>query len=171
LANPSDLPPRPASAASPGDPASGGDLDTESRYDTLGDLFQTVLPEGNKIENVYDAAGHLEAVKRIDASIVELERVEYDLDDGGNRTFERQFPGGSQTADSVTEFIYTSPCKLDMIKRGASPDPISVTEFDYDCNGNLTAVWDAETPSNNKTAPATSPRSRSPAGPTTPSVR
>ncbi len=40
------------------------DLVTEHRYTVFGDLFQTVLPEGNVIEYAYDQAGWLVTIER-----------------------------------------------------------------------------------------------------------
>ncbi|MCG8460634.1 MAG: hypothetical protein MI919_30500, partial [Holophagales bacterium] len=68
------------------------DLITENRYDTFGDLFQTVLPEGNVIEYSYDAAGRLLTIERKpdDQPTTRGERVRFELDGFGNRVLEAQ---------------------------------------------------------------------------------
>ena len=47
--------------------------------------------------------------------------------------------------------MYSTRCQLDKILQ---PDG-TITEYAYDCNGNLERVWDANHPSNAQTAPAT----------------
>ena len=52
--------------------------------------------------------------------------------------------------DAMTGYLYTARCHLDQV---IYPDG-TVTEFDYDCNGNLEGTWDANHPSAGN-APAT----------------
>ena len=86
-------------------------------YDNaFGDLFQTILPEGNVIEYGYDHAGHLTSVERkgdIDPAI-HGERTVYELDgasgtaDDGADDDERQqadelAPGGHEHGGQPVE--------------------------------------------------------------------
>ncbi|MGB6361054.1 MAG: hypothetical protein WBG64_00150, partial [Thermoanaerobaculia bacterium] len=130
-----------------------GDLVTENRYNGYGDLFRTILPRGNVIEYTYDGAGRLTSIERKPDVDTRGERTLYELDRVGNRTREdlQRPEGPGWVTESFTEYIYTSRCQLDKILH---PDG-TVTEYGYDCNGNLERVWDANHLSSNQTAPAT----------------
>ena len=66
------------------------DLVTEHVYDVFGDLFQTILPEGNVIEYGYDHAGRLTSIEgKPDADPSSHgERTFYTLDGFGHRVLE-----------------------------------------------------------------------------------
>jgi YD repeat-containing protein len=51
----------------------------------------------------------------------------------------------------MTDFVYSTRCHLDQTVHADG----SVTEFEYDCDGNLAGEWDANHPSAGKTNPAT----------------
>jgi RHS repeat-associated protein len=106
-----------SATVAPGDPIVEADLVTKHCYSELGDLFRTILPRGNVIEHGYDAAGN---------RITEELQV-WDLD------------AGDWATQSETGFEYSTRCQLDKILH---PDG-TVTEYSYDCNGNLEQTWDA----------------------------
>ncbi len=57
--------------------------------------------------------------------------------------------------DAVTEQVYSTRCHLDRTIEGAGTANESVTEFAYDCDGNLDRLWDPNHPSAGQTAMAT----------------
>ena len=128
------------------------DLTTVQTYNVFGDLARVTLPEGNLIEYTYDPAGRIVALERKPAPSTPGERTVYTLDGAGNRIREdlQRWNGTSWSTDSSTEYVYSSRCRLDQV---IHPDG-SVTEHDYDCEGNLTHLWDANHPSAGKTNPA-----------------
>ena len=129
------------------------DLVTEHVYTPLGDLDHTILPAGNVIDYGYDAAGRLTSIERKPDPATPGERTVYQLDDAGNRTREdlERWNGSAWVTDATTSYLYTTRCHLDQV---LYPDG-SITEYDYDCNGNLERTWDANHPSAGKTATAT----------------
>jgi YD repeat-containing protein len=133
------------------------DLVTEHVYDVFGDLFQTILPEGNVIEYGYDSAGRLTSIERkpdADPSS-HGERTLYTLNGFGHRILEElQRWEGSWVTRSATSYEYSTRCQLDKMTAGAGSSAESVTEYDDDCNGNLERIWDANHPSAGQTAPA-----------------
>jgi RHS repeat-associated protein len=133
---------------------------TESRYDTFGDLFQTILPEGNVIELGYDAAGRLTSTERKpdDQPSSHGERIFHTLNGAGQRTLEQRqsWNGSSWVTVSQTAWQYSTRCHLDLTTNGL-PGEQSVAEQAYDCNGNVVKIWDANHPSAGQTAtPSTS---------------
>jgi RHS repeat-associated protein len=133
---------------------------TESRYNTFGDLFQTILPEGNVIEYGYDTAGRLTSTERKpdDQPTSHGERIFYTLNGAGQRTLEQRqsWNGSSWVTVSQTAWQYATRCHLDKTTNGL-PGEQSVTEQAYDCNGNVVKIWDANHPSAGQTAtPSTS---------------
>ena len=131
----------------------GDDLATAHVYDVVGDLLRTTLPQGNVIEYGYDSARRLVSIERKPNAVTPKERTLYTLDGTGHRTKEelQHWNGTAWVTDSVTMFQYSSRCHLDKILH---PDG-SVTEYAYDCNGNLEKVWDANHLSAGQTNPAT----------------
>jgi YD repeat-containing protein len=134
------------------------DLITEHVYDVFGDLFQTILPEGNVIEYGYDHAGRLTTFERkpdADPSS-HGERTLYTLNGFGPRILEelQRWQGGGWITRSATSYEYSTRCQLDKMTAGAGSSAESVTEHHYDCNGNIELVWDANHPSAGQTAPA-----------------
>ena len=129
------------------------DLVTEHVYTALGDLDYTILPAGKVIAYGYDAAGRLTSIERKPDLATPGERTVYTLDAAGNRTGEdlEHWDGSAWVTDSTTSYLYSSRCHLDQV---LYPDG-SITEYDYDCNGNLAKTWDANHPSNTKMAPET----------------
>ncbi len=133
------------------------DLVTEYRYNVFGDLFQTILPEGNVIEYIYDAAGRLTSIERKadDQASSHTERVVYTLDGAGNRVLEEheRWTGTDWEKRSQTAFQYTNRCQLAQLTRGFDGDE-ATTEYAYDCEGNLERVWDANHSSGGQVNPA-----------------
>ncbi len=123
------------------------DLVTENVYSVFGDLERTVLPEGNVIVYGYDSAGRLETISRGPLATDLRERTKYTLDGFGNRVTEelQRFDtgGGVWQTESETDYVYTTRCRLDQIVRAPGTPEESVTEYAYDCSGNLEKVWDA----------------------------
>ncbi|MGD2071848.1 MAG: RHS domain-containing protein, partial [Gemmatimonadota bacterium] len=127
------------------------DLVTGHEYTTFGDLLRTTLPEGNVIEHGYDAAGRLTSVERKPDASTPGERTLYTLDAAGNRTREelQRWDSGASVWVTVseTQYEYSSRCQVDRVVQvidpgGGSPEE-AVTEYAYDCNGNLVEQWDA----------------------------
>jgi len=129
------------------------DLVTRHVYNAFSDLFRTTLPAGNVIEYSYDAAGRLTTIERKPDAATPGERAVYQLDDAGNRTREdlERWNGSAWVTDSSTSYLYSTRCQLDQV---LNPDG-SITEYDYDCNGNLEHTWDANHPSGGKMATPT----------------
>ncbi len=128
------------------------DLVTTTIYNPLGDLFRTILPEGNVIEYGYDPVGRLLSIERKPDLATPGERVFYTLNALGQRTHEelQSWTGGSWQTEFARTFVYSSSCHLDKVIQADG----SVTEFAYDCEGNLEREWDANHPSNNQQNPA-----------------
>jgi len=124
------------------------DLVTGYRYTVFGDLFQTVLPEDNVIEYGYDTAGRLVSVERKPDALPEShgERTFYTLDAAGNRTLEElqrwDADGSAYVALSATEYRYANRCQVERVIQAPGAPEEAVTEYAYDCNGNLSQVWD-----------------------------
>ncbi|NJL29727.1 MAG: RHS repeat protein, partial [Thermoanaerobaculia bacterium] len=132
------------------------DLITEHRYDPRGDLFQVVLPRGNVIEYGHDPARRLTTIERKpdDSPTSHGERVAYQLNGVGQQIREEQQRWeGSWVTKAATERVYANRCQLQEVILGAGSVSPSTTEYGYDCESNLTGVWDANHPSNNQTAP------------------
>jgi len=129
------------------------DLVTAHEYNVFGDLFRTTQPRGNVIEYAYDAAGRLVSIERKPDASTPGERTVYTLDAFGHRTKEelQRWDGAAWVTDSFTDFVYSTRCHLDQVVDAVG----SVTEYDYDCDGNLAREWDANHPSAGKTSPAT----------------
>ena len=134
-----------------------GDLVTGYTYNPLGDLFQTTLPRGNVIENGYDSAGRLVSIERKPDASTHGERTLYTLDVVGHRIREelQHWNGSTWVSDIHTDFVYSSRCHLDKTLRQDGSAGGAVTEYAYDCDDNLSQVWDAKHPSNNQSSPAT----------------
>ncbi len=133
------------------------DLVTERRYNVFGDLFQTVLPEGNVIEYGYDAVGRLVSIERKadDQATNHTERVVYTLDGAGNRVLEAQerWTGTEWEKRSQTAFQFDNRCQLAKLTQGFNSDE-AITEYAHDCEGNIERIWDANHPSNGQINPA-----------------
>ena len=120
------------------------DLVTVYQYNAFGDLFRTILPRGNVIEYGYDAAGRLTSIERKPDASSPGERTLYALDSAGNRIQEelQRWDGAAWVTESSTGYVYATRCHLEKV---VHPDG-SVTEYSYDCDGNLERVWDANHP-------------------------
>jgi RHS repeat-associated protein len=153
---------RQCQVAQPSDTCStpiGPVLVTAYEYTAFGDLFQTVLPEGNVVEYGYGHAGRLTSIERkpdADPSS-HGERTLYTLNGFGHRILEelQRRDSGAWVTESATSYEYSTRCQLDKMTSGSGSATQSVTEYDYDCEGNLERVWDANHPSAGQTAPAT----------------
>lgn len=112
------------------------------------DLRCTRLPEGNASRYGYDTAGRLVFAERAascDPAVQAIERTEWTLNFAGSRTLERQLRSngsGGWIEDSRTAWDWRSKCHAEKVTQG-SGTTISTTEFCYDKNKNLEAVWDA----------------------------
>src|SRR5579872_251181 len=120
------------------------DLTTTYLYNTLGDLFQTILPRGNLIEYGYDAAGRLISIERRPNAATHGDRTFYTLDTFGHRIKEelQSWNGSAWVSASFTSYVYSSRCHLD---KAVYPGG-AVTEYAYDCDNNLQQLWDANHP-------------------------
>lgn len=120
------------------------DLVTSYAYDAFGDLFRTTHPEGNLLEYDFDSAGRLQSVESRPDAATRGERTFYTLDAVGHRVREdlQSWDGSEWQTESWTEYVYGSKCHLDKVIRPGG----SVTEYAYDCKGNLEKVWDANHP-------------------------
>lgn len=125
-------------------PTPAEDLVTDQEYTVFRDLFRTVLPRLNVIENGYDQAGRLTSVERKPDASTLKERF-YALDDSGNRINEKlqTWNGTGWDTHSETSMVYLSRCFLEKAIRAPGTAEESVTEYAYDCNGNLEKIWDA----------------------------
>jgi RHS repeat-associated protein len=138
------------------------DLITLYRYNDKGDLFCVKRPAGNATQYLYDAAGRLTEVRRglgvaspSSTSCLSIsstnfaERLLYTLDGGGHRINEKRERGtstSSWTTHSETSYVYSTMCHLDKTIQAPGRAEESVTEYDYDCGGNLASVWDPNHP-------------------------
>jgi len=126
------------------------DLVTTYEYTTFGDLLRTTLPEGNVIQYGYDPAGRLRSVERKPDAATPGERTLYTLDAAGHRTREelQRWDSGASTwvTVSATEYDYSNRCQLDRAVQAPNTPEEAVTEYSYDCNGNLEQVWDPDHP-------------------------
>lgn len=125
------------------DGGTGPSLITIYEHDAFGDLFRTHRPEGNLLEYTYDPAGRLVSIESR-PDMTHGERTFYTLDAAGHRVREdlQRWNGSAWVTESWTEFDYSSRCYLDKVIRPGG----AVTEYGYDCNGNLEKVWDANHP-------------------------
>jgi RHS repeat-associated protein len=118
-----------------------GDLTTTYAYDTFGDLFRVTLPRGNIVEYGYDPAGRLVSIERRPDTTNRSERILYTLDTYGHRVKQelQSWNGSAWVTQSSTTYVFSSRCHLD---KALYPDG-SASEFSYDCDNNLSQVWDA----------------------------
>ncbi len=142
-----------------GDLPQAGDLTTENRYTfPLGDLEDVIYPRGNGMHYVYDHAGRMaEAHRFASFGAQPLERTRYTLDAFGQRTAEYlESWSGSWDTKKATEYTYANQCHLEKITHDPlEAVPAAITEFAYDCNGNLKKEWDTNHPSAGQTAVST----------------
>jgi RHS repeat-associated protein len=133
--------------------APAGDLVTTNVYNAFGDLLRVIQPRGNVVEYGYDMIGRTVALERKPDAVIPGERITYALDSFGNRTREelQRWNGSAWITDSATDYVYSTRCHLDKV---VHPDG-TVTEYAYDCEGNVERIWDANHPSANQTSPAT----------------
>lgn len=126
---------------------------TTYEYDNFGDLLRTTLPLGNVLEYGYDTAGRLISIEKKPDSSTHGERTLYTLNGAGNRTQIdlQHWNGSSWTTDSTTQYVFSTRCHPDKIVNADS----TVTEYAYDCDGNVAKLWDANHPSAGQTNPAT----------------
>jgi YD repeat-containing protein len=142
-----------------------GDLVTTYTYTPFGEPYQTMLPRGNVVEHGYDGAGRLLSIERKPDASTPGERAFYTLDAAGHRVREemQRWDGAAWVTESATRAVFSSRCHLDQVIRGDGTADAAMTEYAYDCNGNLEKVWDANHPratNLNPTPTATGPRSR-----------
>ncbi|HSK76427.1 MAG TPA: RHS repeat-associated core domain-containing protein [Thermoanaerobaculia bacterium] len=120
------------------------DLITAYEYNGFGDLFRVTHPRGNVIEYTYDAAGRLLSIERKPGASTPGERTLFTLNGVGHRIREdlQRWSGTAWVTESWTESVYSSRCHLDKVIHPGG----AVTEYAYDCAGNLEKVWDANHP-------------------------
>ena len=117
------------------------DLITTHEYNAFGDLVRTTLPKGNLIEYGYDSAGRLTSIERKPDPSTPGERTLYTLDQAGHRIKEelQSWDGAAWATQSWTEYQYLNRCQIGKVVHAGT----TVTEYAYDCDGNLEKVWDA----------------------------
>ncbi len=95
---------------------------------------------GNLVEYAYDTAGRLTSIERKPDPSTPGERTLYTLDQAGHRIKEelQRWDGGWVTT-SWTEYRYQNRCQIGKVVHADG----NVTEYAYDCDGNLEQVWDA----------------------------
>jgi len=130
---------------------SADDLITTHEYSALGDLTRTTLPRGNVVEYGYDAAGRLLSIERKPDATTPGERTLYTLDQTGQRVKEKlqRWGGAAWITESFTDYVYLNRCQIGKVVHGGG----AVTEYSYDCDGNLEKVWDANHPKATNPAP------------------
>jgi len=128
-------------------------------------------PNGAGTQYVYDAAGRLTELIRGTAVASPTsttclvtnqlrERARYVLDGAGHRIEEKlqrtttsSWPNPVTSFDRYTEWDYSTMCHLDLKTEVIAVDgsgnitDSAVTEYTYDCDGNLEKVWDPNHPS------------------------
>jgi RHS repeat-associated protein len=126
---------------------------TTFEYTPFGDLSRVTLPEGNVLEYSYDTRGQVVAVERKPDAGTSVERTFIGYNGAGQVTSveEQRWTGSAWSNEAVTIYLRSSRCHIDAIRYADGTE----TEYAYDCNGNLERVWDANHPSNNKSAPPT----------------
>jgi RHS repeat-associated protein len=120
------------------------DLLTTYDYNAFGDLLRTTLPRGNVVEYGYDPAGRLVSIERKPDAATPGEHTLYTLDLAGNRIKEelQRWDGAAWATESFTDFLYVNRCQVGKVVHAGGV----VTEYAYDCGGNLEKVWDANHP-------------------------
>lgn len=131
-------------------PPQAADLVTEHVYDGYGDLVRTILPRENVIEYGYDHAGRLETIERKPDAATHGDRLSYTLNEVGARILEERQRWdvglGDWVTESSTAYDYSTRCVVDKVIEAPGAPEERVTEYAYDCDGNLTQVWDGNHP-------------------------
>jgi len=134
-------------------------LESAYEYNDFGDLQRVVHPRGNVTVYFYDAAGRLEEIQRRAGAGLAAgdESVLYGLNDVGQRVREELavYDGITWQTERATEYDYSSRCELDRVIHDPDDGATMTTEYSYDCNTNLVAVWDAKHPSLQQANPPT----------------
>ena len=112
------------------------DAITTYGYDNVGQVTSITLPDGVILNYEYDAAQRLDAIYNNDN-----ERIEYTLDDAGNRT-------GEDIKNSSGTIVRSQTRAFDELSRlmndvGATSS--QTTHYDYDTNNNPTQITDPKT--------------------------
>ena len=126
------------------------DLVTSHTYTVFGDLDTVTLPKGNRIDYGYDGDGRLQTIERLPAGGGNGDRTTRNpLNAVGqplNEVVER-WDGTQYVKDAETSWVYASRCQVQKTIRAPGGGALeATTENEYDCNGNLAKVWDAEHP-------------------------
>jgi len=116
------------------------DAATTYAYDDEGQLLSTTLPNGSMLFNEYDAAQRLVAI-----SNTKGERIEYTLDDAGNRTAEVTRTGNGSITRSLTQ-AYDELNRLIQLTGAAG----QTTTYAYDKNGKQVTITDGNFNSTNQ---------------------
>lgn len=128
-----------------GDPAK--DALTDFQYDNVGQLTQITLPDGSFLKYEYDDARRLAAIENTLG-----ERIEYTLDNAGNREKEEICSAGTGGDTGIACSVQKTQTRifdgLSRLRRdigSASAVPASkTTELDYDKNSNLEVITDGK---------------------------
>lgn len=125
------------------------DLVTSYTYTVFGDLDTVTLPLGNRIHYGYDGDGRLQTIERQPAGGGNGDRTTRNpLNAVGRPLHEvvEHWDGTQYVKDADTGFVYASRCQVQKTIRAPGSALEAVNENEYDCNGNLAQVWDAEHP-------------------------
>jgi len=132
-----------------GDPnTSTDDRTTTYTYNRMGDLYCVKSPTGSGTEYFYDSAGRLTEIRRglaVTTPSVFAERRLFTLDAAGHRINEKLDRGTSSsswTNHAETSWAYGTICHLDQKRERIDASTEAVTDYAYDCDGNLESVWD-----------------------------
>ena len=106
---------------------------TSYSYDNEGQLLSTTLPDGSTLFNEYDAAHRLSAISNSLG-----ERIEYALDDAGNRLGEITRAGGGGITRSLSQ-VFDELSRMTRLTGAAGQS----TAYTYDKNGNRDTTTDA----------------------------
>jgi RHS repeat-associated protein len=110
-----------------------GNAVTQFEYDPIGQITATVLPDGSRLEHVYNAARRLTETRNTLG-----EKIEYAYDAMGNVTSETIRAAGGSITYSMTKAYDELGRLLRIIRAGGR-----TTTFGYDKNGNVVSELDA----------------------------
>jgi len=154
----------PNSPANPEDAPGTGDVTTRYLYDAYGNLGCKISSEGVGTQYLYEAATGRLIEERVGSakatptatscldisSSLRAHRRVWTLDGAGHRKRETlEHSNGSASSwivQAETHNVYSTMCHLDQVKQGPDASPLAVTDYGYDCRGNLQNIWDPNHP-------------------------